>query len=72
MSDLRKHGCQLLTLGQYLAPTREHFPVQRYVTPNEFAALAQQGRELGFAHVEAGPLVRSSYHAEEQFSASQE
>ena len=72
MSDLRKHGCQLLTLGQYLAPTREHFPVQRYVTPNEFAALAQQGRELGFEHVEAGPLVRSSYHAEEQFSASQE
>jgi lipoic acid synthetase len=71
MTDLRQHGCQLLTLGQYLAPTREHFPVQRYVTPNEFAVLAQQGRELGFEHVEAGPLVRSSYHAEEQFSASQ-
>ncbi|MBN1958946.1 MAG: lipoyl synthase [Desulfuromonadales bacterium] len=71
MADLRKHQCQLLTLGQYLAPTREHFPVARYVTPDEFAALAVDGKRLGFDHVESGPLVRSSYHAEEQYQASQ-
>lgn len=71
MADLRKHQCQLLTLGQYLAPTREHFPVERYVTPDEFAALAVDGKRLGFDHVESGPLVRSSYHAEEQYQASQ-
>jgi lipoyl synthase len=70
MRDLRAHNCQLLTLGQYLAPTRNHFPVQRYVTPEEFSDYAKQGRALGFAHVEAGPLVRSSYHAEEQYDAS--
>lgn len=70
MKDLRRHSCQLLTLGQYLAPTRAHFPVARYVTPDEFAGYAERGRELGFDHVESGPLVRSSYHAEEQFDAS--
>jgi lipoic acid synthetase len=70
MKDLREHSCQLLTLGQYLAPTREHFPVKSYVHPDTFAYLATKGRELGFDHVEAGPLVRSSYHAEEQFRAS--
>ena len=70
MADLREHDCQLLTLGQYLAPTRNHFPVQRYVPPHEFSDYAEKGRSLGFAHVEAGPLVRSSYHAEEQFDAS--
>ncbi|MDX2481850.1 MAG: lipoyl synthase [Desulfuromusa sp.] len=70
MADLRKHDCQLLTLGQYLAPTRNHFPVQRYVPPQEFSAYAEHGLSLGFAHVEAGPLVRSSYHAEEQYDAS--
>ncbi|MDA3902017.1 MAG: lipoyl synthase [Desulfuromusa sp.] len=70
MTDLRQHDCQLLTLGQYLAPTRNHFPVQRYVPPQEFSAYAEQGLALGFAHVEAGPLVRSSYHAEEQYDAS--
>jgi len=69
MQDLREHHCQILTLGQYLAPTAEHYPVQRFVAPVEFAQLAKQGQELGFEHVEAGPLVRSSYHAEEQFSA---
>jgi lipoic acid synthetase len=70
MADLRHHKCQLLTLGQYLAPTRDHFPVQRYVTPEEFKALAEEGARLGFDHVESGPLVRSSYHAEEQYDAS--
>ncbi len=71
MEDLRDHHCRLLTLGQYLAPTRQHYPVQRYVTPEEFAAYAEKGKALGFDHVEAGPLVRSSYHAEEQFNSSQ-
>ncbi|MFO7577697.1 MAG: lipoyl synthase [Pelovirga sp.] len=70
LHDLRTHGCQLLTLGQYLAPTRGHYPVQRFVHPDEFADYARYGRDLGFDHVEAGPLVRSSYHAEEQFTAS--
>lgn len=67
LRDLRAVDCQVLTLGQYLAPTKEHFPVDRYVPPEEFAELRTLGRELGFDHVEAGPLVRSSYHAEEQF-----
>ncbi len=69
MRDLRDHQCQILTLGQYLAPTADHYPVQRFVTPDEFTQLADRGRELGFEHIEAGPLVRSSYHAEEQFKA---
>jgi lipoic acid synthetase len=69
MQDLRAHQCQILTLGQYLAPTREHYPVQRFINPDEFAQFARQGKTLGFDHVEAGPLVRSSYHAEEQFAA---
>lgn len=69
MADLRRHKCQLLTLGQFLAPTRNHFPVQRYVTPEEFKSLAEEGAKLGFDHVESGPLVRSSYHAEEQYDA---
>ncbi len=70
MADLRQHGCQLLTLGQYLAPTKNHYPVQRYIPPAEFSDLAEKGLALGFDHVEAGPLVRSSYHAEEQYIAS--
>jgi len=70
MKDLRSHQCQLLTIGQYLAPTRDHFPVQRYVTPDEFNQYAAEGLNLGFDHVESGPLVRSSYHAEEQYDAS--
>jgi lipoic acid synthetase len=67
MKDLREAGCALLTLGQYLAPTRLHHPVTRFVPPEEFAELREEGLRLGFTHVEAGPLVRSSYHAEEQF-----
>ena len=61
--DLRAVGCDILTLGQYLRPSTDQLPVERYVHPDEFAALGQQARGLGFRHVEAGPLVRSSYHA---------
>ncbi|MEZ4654453.1 MAG: lipoyl synthase [Candidatus Eisenbacteria bacterium] len=64
MRDLRQAGVDILTLGQYLQPTRRHLPVERYVTPEEFAELAEEARGLAFAHVESGPLVRSSYHAE--------
>jgi len=62
-SDLRSIGCDILTLGQYLRPSREHLPVDRYVPPEEFAGLRERALALGFRHVEAGPLVRSSYHA---------
>jgi len=68
MRDLRAVGCDLLTLGQYLQPTRFHLPVDRWVTPDEFAEHARRGEEVGFAHVESGPLVRSSYHAGRQLS----
>lgn len=64
MQDLRRVGVDILTLGQYLQPTPNHLPVERYVTPEEFAELRRIGLELGFEHVESGPLVRSSYHAE--------
>jgi lipoic acid synthetase len=67
MQDLQQAGCSMLTLGQYLQPTRHHLPVVRYVEPAEFVSLRDAGLQLGFAHVEAGPLVRSSYHAAEQF-----
>ncbi len=70
LKDLRAHHCQLVTVGQYLAPTKQHFPVSRFVSPQEFDHYACLGQELGFAHIEAGPLVRSSYHAEEQYRAS--
>lgn len=69
MRDLHRHQCQILTLGQYLQPTRQHYPVQDYISPAQFSRLAELGHALGFEHVEAGPLVRSSYHAEEQFTA---
>jgi lipoic acid synthetase len=67
MQDLQQTSCSMLTLGQYLQPTRHHLPVVRYVEPAEFARLRDAGLHLGFTHVEAGPLVRSSYHAAEQF-----
>jgi lipoic acid synthetase len=63
MRDLREIDCDILTLGQYLRPSKDHLPVERYVTPQEFADLKRAGMELGFRHVESGPLVRSSYHA---------
>jgi lipoic acid synthetase len=65
MQDLRQVGCDILTLGQYLRPTRNNLPVHRYVTPEEFAELADIGTGLGFRQVHSGPLVRSSYHAGE-------
>jgi lipoic acid synthetase len=65
MDDLRRVGCDILTLGQYLQPTREHLPVVEFVTPDQFAAYGERARSLGFVHVASGPLVRSSYHAEE-------
>jgi len=64
MDDLRKSGCDVLTLGQYLQPTRQHLPVKEFVHPDTFAALKKAGLEKGFRFVESGPLVRSSYHAE--------
>ena len=67
MQDLRDACCAMLTLGQYLQPTRNHLPVVRYIEPAEFSTLRQAGLTLGFSHVESGPLVRSSYHAAEQF-----
>ena len=63
MSDLRAVECDILTLGQYLQPTKEHLPIDRYVHPDEFALLKKKGMDMGFRHVESGPLVRSSYHA---------
>jgi len=66
MRDLREVGVRILTLGQYLRPSAQHLPVARYYHPDEFAELAGIGRGLGFAHVESGPLVRSSYHARKQ------
>jgi len=64
MRDLREIGCDILTLGQYLQPTKSHLPVDRFVHPDEFYMLKERGLSMGFRHVEAGPLVRSSYHAE--------
>lgn len=66
MRDLRAVDCDIMTIGQYLQPTRNHLPVDRFYDPSEFALLKEEGLAMGFAHVEAGPLVRSSYHAEQQ------
>jgi lipoic acid synthetase len=63
LRDLRGVGCQRLTLGQYLRPSLAHLPVARYWSPEEFAELGAVAREMGFAQVRSGPLVRSSYHA---------
>ncbi|MFS8887446.1 lipoyl synthase, partial [Synechococcus sp. R55.1] len=64
MRDLRRAGCDILTLGQYLAPSPKHLPVERYVTPEEFDHWRRVGEELGFLQVVSSPLTRSSYHAE--------
>ena len=65
--DLKEHDCDMITLGQYLQPSRNHLPVERYVHPDEFDMLREFGeKELGFAHVASGPMVRSSYHADVQ------
>jgi lipoic acid synthetase len=66
LADLRAHAVSLLTIGQYLAPSDHHLPVQRYVHPDQFDLFAREARQLGFLHAEVGPLVRSSYHAEQQ------
>ena len=70
MQDLRLHGVRLLTLGQYLQPSLHHLPVERYVTPAEFDLLRAHGEKLGFSHVASGPMVRSSYHADQQAHAA--
>ena len=70
LADLRAAGCDLLTVGQYLQPTRRHLPVVEYVPPVVFDEYAKLARALGFRHVASGPLVRSSYHAEETFAAA--
>ena len=66
MRDMREHHVEMLTLGQYLQPSKHHLPVERFVTPDEFEALYRTGMEMGFKHVASGPMVRSSYHADLQ------
>jgi lipoic acid synthetase len=66
MQDLRDHDCDMLTLGQYLQPSRHHLPVERFVPPGEFDRLREIGKAMGFSHVASGPMVRSSYHADQQ------
>ncbi|MCW8944923.1 MAG: lipoyl synthase [Sedimenticola sp.] len=70
MQDLRDHNVNMLTLGQYLQPSRDHLPVDRFVTPEEFDQLRQQGEDMGFSNVASGPMVRSSYHADLQANPS--
>ena len=69
LQDLRSAGVSILTIGQYLRPTESHLRMERYYTPAEFAELKRLALEMGFGHVESGPLVRSSYHAHEQADA---
>ena len=69
LEDLRRAGCAILTIGQYLRPTPAHLPMARYYHPDEFARLKELALDMGFVHVESGPLVRSSYHAREQADA---
>lgn len=70
MADLRAVDCDLLTIGQYLRPSRRHHPIIRFYRPEEFEELEQAGLEIGFKHVASGPLVRSSYHADDQHNAA--
>ena len=70
MRDLRSVDCDLLTIGQYLRPSDKHAPLARWYTPGEFDELRREGEALGFRHVASGPLVRSSYHADEQHAAA--
>ena len=70
MRDLRAHEVDMLTLGQYLAPSNHHLPVRRYVTPEVFARFEREAKALGFSHAAVGPLVRSSYHADQQAHAA--
>ena len=66
MRDLRSVGCDIITIGQYLRPSQKHLPVQRFVTPEEFLQLRDEGYKMGFDYVESGPMIRSSYHSEKQ------
>jgi lipoic acid synthetase len=66
MQDLRFVGCDMMTIGQYLQPTKAHLPIAKFYHPDEFSQLKAEGLAMGFSHVESGPLVRSSYHAEQQ------
>ena len=70
MSDLRKVGCEILTIGQYLQPSSKHVSISRFYSPEEFEQLCEEGEKMGFKHVASGPLVRSSYHADEQAAAA--
>ena len=70
LADLRRVGCSILTIGQYLQPTPSHLPIVRYYHPDEFRDLKSRALDMGFSHVESGPLVRSSYHAREQADAA--
>ena len=70
MRDLRTVDCDLLTIGQYLRPSAKHLPIDRFYHPDEFAELRKAGEEMGFKHVASGPLVRSSYHADQQHAAA--
>jgi lipoic acid synthetase len=70
MRDMRAHDIDMITLGQYLQPSREHLPVERFVHPDEFDEFARIAEELGFKSVASGPLVRSSYHADKQVDLS--
>lgn len=67
MEDLKEAGCDILTIGQYLSPSKENYPVQRFAPPEEFARLKERGMAMGFKHVSSGPFVRSSYYAEEMY-----
>ena len=70
LADMRAVGVDIVTIGQYLRPTTRHRPIDRYVDPDEFARYRAEGQRLGLAHVESGPLVRSSYHARDSLAAA--
>lgn len=72
MEDLRAVDCNILTIGQYLQPTKKHLPIEKYYAPEEFEMLKEEGMARGFSHVESGPMVRSSYHAHEQMTAAEQ
>jgi len=66
--NLRKVGCEILTIGQYLAPSKKHIPVKEYIEPSQFEDYEKAAKKMGFTHVASAPLVRSSYHADEAIS----
>jgi lipoyl synthase len=70
MRDMREHGIDMLTIGQYLAPSGHHLPVRRYVHPDTFRMFESRAHEMGFSHAAVGAMVRSSYHADEQAHAA--